>query len=452
MRDWLPEGHLAWTVLDAVDVLDLSALTGSYRLGGRGRRAYDPAMMLALLIYAYAVGESSSRRIEARCEHDVAFRVIAAGDAPDHSSIAGFRARHRDTFADLFVQVLRLCREAGLVKVGTIALDGTKMAANASSQANRSAAGIQAALDAGTRAGADGDAAVVAEQLRRAEATDAAEDAEFGSDRGDEPPPGMRDRSGRLSRFAEAATRIAAREAAEAAARDAAQARYEQKVAAREAYRAEHGRNPRGRPPKPPAAPDPGRKPCRANTTDPDSVVMPTRQGFIQGYNTQVVASEDQVILDSAVVTDTNDTAQLAPMTRAALIMLRLLGLEVPHTVLADAGYWNTTAITDLDTAHDHGLGPEPVVPPDRAALRPEPGEHDPKRQSTRARRMRERLREPERRTHYQRRSAIIEPVFGQIKQRTGDRFRLRGLTAVNAEFKLIAMTHNLLKLHVATG
>src|SRR5205823_6353831 len=138
----LPEGHLAWTVIDAVETLDLTALIAGYRLGGRGRRAYDPAMMLSLLIYAYAVGQTSSRQIERSCEHDVAFRVITANQVPDHDTIAAFRVRHRELFTELFVQVLGLCRAAGMVRVGTIAIDGTKLAANASSRANRTAAGI----------------------------------------------------------------------------------------------------------------------------------------------------------------------------------------------------------------------------------------------------------------------------------------------------------------------
>jgi transposase len=143
MRDWLPAGHLAWTVIDAVELLDLTALISSYRLGGRGRRAYDPTMMLTLLVYGYCCGQTSSREIERLCEHDAAFMVITGNQRPDHDTVAAFRVRHRDALKDLFTQVLVLCRAAGLVRVGTISLDGTKMRANASSWANRTAAGIE---------------------------------------------------------------------------------------------------------------------------------------------------------------------------------------------------------------------------------------------------------------------------------------------------------------------
>ena len=213
VRDWLPEGHLAWTVIDAVEMLDLTALISTYRLGGRGRRAYDPTMMLTLLIYAYAVGQTSSRQIERSCEHDVAFRVITANQRPDHDTIAAFRVRHREVFKDLFVQVLALCRAAGLVRVGTIAVDGTKLGANASSRANRTAAGIEKSL-----AGLEELDGVVEQRLGQAESVDAAEDTEHGpGSRGDEPPEDMSDHRRRRAALQAAKAELEARQRAAAA-------------------------------------------------------------------------------------------------------------------------------------------------------------------------------------------------------------------------------------------
>ncbi len=444
VRDWLPAGHLAWTVIDAVETLDLTALISAYRLGGRGRRAYDPAMMLTLLIYGYAVGQTSSRQIERSCEHDVAFRVITANQCPDHDTIAAFRTRHRDVFAELFTQVLVLCRAAGLVRVGTIAVDGTKLAANAASRANRTAAGIEKSL--AELAG------VVEERLGQAEAADAAEDAEHGPGRrGDEPPQDMGDHSRRRSALLRAKETLEAREQEAAAAQRAREDRYEQKVAAREAHKTAHGTYPKGRPPEAPAAP--GGKPMRVNTTDPDSRTQRTSKGFLQGFNAQATVSDDQVVIAVEVVDQTNDAGQLTPMIDAAIDNLDRAGITDPvTTALADGGYFHSGQITKLNRAHREGHGPEVLVPPDRDSLRDPDQQHPPLRQSPITKQMRERLAEPEPRARYRRRQAIVEPVFGQIKNRITDRFRLRGLPAVRSELTLIAVAHNLLKLHAAAG
>lgn len=444
VRDWLPEGHLAWTVIDAVETLDLAALISSYRLGGRGRRAYDPTMMLSLLIYAYAVGATSSRQIERSCEHDVAFRVITANQVPDHDTIAAFRVRHREVFKDLFVQVLAVCRAAGLVRVGTIAVDGTKLAANAASRANRTAAGIDKAL-------AELEGAVEA-RLGQAESIDAAEDAEHGPGRrGDEPPEDLTDRRRRRAALRAAKVEIDAREQAAAAEQVARQQRYEQKLTARQAHKTTHGAYPQGRPPVEPAAP-PG-KPLRVNTTDPDSRPQRTSRGFLQGFNAQAVVAEDQLIVAVEVVDQTNDAGQLAPMTHAARANLEQAGIAEPvEVVLADAGYFHAGQLADLHTAHRDHAGPEALVPPDRDALRDPDQQQPPRRPSTTARQMRARLAEPDQRARYRRRQAIVEPVFGQIKNRITTRFRLRGLPAVRSELTLIATAHNLLKLHTATA
>ena len=444
VRDWLPAGHLAWTVIDAVETLDLTALISVYRLGGRGRRAYDPAMMLTLLIYSYAVGQTSSRQIERSCEHDVAFRVITANQHPDHDTIAAFRTRHRDVFAELFTQVLVLCRAAGLVRVGTIAIDGTKLAANAASRANRTAAGIDKALAelAGT----------VEERLAAAESADAAEDTEHGPGRrGDEPPEDMKDHSRRRAALQRAKQELEAREQEKADAAQAREDRYEQKLAAREAHKTAHGTYPKGRPPEPPA--DPAGKPLRVNTTDPDSRTQRTSKGFLQGFNAQATVSDDQVVIAVEVVDQTSDCGQLSPMIDAALGNLDRAGIGEPvEVVLADAGYFHSGQIADLNSAHGEGRGPEVLVPPDRDSLREPEHQDPPLRQSAVTRAMRERLAEPEQRARYRRRQAIVEPVFGQIKNRITDRFRLRGLPAVRSELTLIAVAHNLLKLHAAAG
>lgn len=452
VRDWLAEDHLAWTVIDAVEALDRTALIAAHPLGGRGRRAYDPTMMLTLLIYAYAVGVRSSRQIEARCQTDVAFRVIAANQRPDHDTIAAFRTRHRDAFAALFTQVLGLCAEAGLVAVGVISIDGTKLRADASGAANRSAAG----LDTELAKMADTAQAVVTD----AEQIDAAEDAEHGAGRrGDEPPAGMRGREQRRARFAEARERLAAQEAAKQTEALEAQARHEQRLAEREAERVARGRSRPGPAPHPPqlaarsgSARDEQRRVPRVNTTDPDSRPMRTAHGFVQGFNAQTVVSDDQIILATDVVTDANDSAQLAPMTTAALANLHTAGIETPvETVLADTGYFNRAQLAALDTAHQQHGGPEPLVPPDRDALRA-PDQQTPHPQATtRSRAMRKRLADPAARQLYRRRAITVEPVFGQIKNLLGDRFLLRGLDQVRAEFTLIATAHNLRKLHTAT-
>jgi transposase len=471
IRDWLPEGHLAWMLIDAVEALDLTALISVYRLGGRGRRAYDPTMMLTLLIYAYCGGQTSSREIERLCERDAAFMVITGNQHPDHDTIAAFRVRHRDALKDLFTQVLTLCREAGLVQVGTISLDGTKMRANASSWANRTAAGIERTLDAraAARAGtASGPAegagqpqgqgqgefdlgAVVEDRLVEAETVDAAQDAEHGPGRrGDEPPEDMNHPDRRRARFQQALGKIRARDAAAAAEAHARQNRYEQATAAREAHKAEHGTYPKGRPPTEPTAPEPGR-PTRANTTDPDSRPQRTAQGFLQGFNAQAVVSDDQVVIAVEVVDAPNDSGQLAPMTRAALENLTEAGISDPvETVLADAGYFHPGDLDELHTAAREHHGPQPLVPPNRDALRDPDQQQPPHRQSPRAQAMRQRLADPEQRARYRRRGATVEPVFGQIKTRIADRFRLRGFDNIRAELTLIAIAHNMRKLHAA--
>jgi transposase len=395
MTEWLPAEHQVWLVLDVVDQLDLSVLTGRHPRGGPGRRAYDPAMMLALLVYGYATGVRSSRAIERACHTDVAFRVVCAQDPPDHIQIARFRQRHLDAFEDLFAQVLMVCARAGYVRLGIVAVDGTKIAANAS-------------IDAGHERGWY--AAKAAEITAQAARVDAAEDAEFGPDRrGDEPPDGMSGRGAagraeRAARLRRCLDEITAAEAGRAELTVAEKQAAVEYLAAARSGRARPGGPPRGTDmvavaearaeryasrygpehrftrrarrlldqarATPPATPAPA-KPCRhgthcrrrgclpapiqRNSTDPDSRLMPTRKGFIQGYNAQLAASADHFIIAADLVQDTGDVEQLQPMLTQAARTADALRPHRPDpatthaaigTVLADSGYCSHTNLT----------------------------------------------------------------------------------------------------------
>src|SRR6266498_131489 len=326
LREWLPEDHLAWFVLDAVDEIDLSGFYGAYREDGWGRAAFEPAMMLALLLYAYAVGERSSRGIERRCREDVAFRVLTANRIPDHATIARFRARHEQALADTFVQALTLCARAGLVSVGVVALDGSLLAGNASPGATRSYASIRSEVE---------------RMLAEAAQADAAEDAQLGEARGDELPAALADRGSRRERLRRCREELEREEAG-------AQATYQANVARRADWEAEHGRKLTGRKPTPPDPESLAKR--RMNTTDPDTRMMKRIGGrSVQGYNVQVVAGPKQIILAAQVAQSVNDSNQLAPMiTRAAAELVRA-GIEEPiGTVLADGGYWNTSQIREV--------------------------------------------------------------------------------------------------------
>jgi transposase len=416
LRDWLPEGHLAWFVLDAVEQMSLAAFYEDYRADGDGRPAHDPAMMVALVLYAYAVGERSLRGIERRCSEDVAFRVIAGNLAPDHSTIARFLGRHRDRLEGLFGQVLALCARAGLVRAGTVALDSTKIAANASGLANR---GYQQ---------------IAREIFAEAAAVDAAEDELFGAARGDELPPELADPKTRKQRLRAAKAELEAEWEAE-------RAEYRAMLERRAAHEARTGRRPPGRPPVRDMSGDP---PRRINVTDPDSRPVKTPRGFIQGYNAHAVATEDQIIIAADVTTGTRDQGHLEPMIATAAAELIAAGCDHrTDVVLADAGYWVGGQIERLT-----GAGMTVLIPPD-AHSRAAP---NPRRRGGLYQRMRDRLASDEGATLYKRRMAIIEPIFGQTKHnRRADRFQRRGLPAVRSEWRLITATHNLLKLWRAT-
>ena len=419
LREWLPEDHLAWFVLDAVDEIELSAFYGAYREDGWGRAAFEPAMMVALLLYAYAVGERSSRGIERRCREDVAFRVITANRVPDHATIARFRARHEQALAATFTQVLALCARAGLVSVGVVALDGSLLAGNASAGATRSYATIRAEVE---------------RMLAEAAEADAAEDECLGEARGDELPAGLSDPRSRRERLRRCKQQLEAEEAD-------AQAAHQENLGWRAAWEAEHGRRLGGRKPTPPAADALAAR--RINTTDPDTRLMKRRGGrAVQGYNAQVVASPEQVIIAAQLTQAHNDSDQLAPMVANAAETLRDAGIQEPiGIVLADGGYWNSAAISNV---REQGID---VLIPTRDRRRTRPRTLSPP-QGAEAQRIEAVLSRPEGQLLYRRRQQIVEPVFAHTKYiRRTDRFLRRGLTACQAEWQLIAATHNLLKL-----
>jgi hypothetical protein len=303
-------------------------------------------MMVALLLYAYAVGERSSRAIERRCREDVAFRVITTNRIPDHATIARFRARHEQALANTFVQVLVLCAKAGLVSVGLVALDGSLLSGNASPGATRSYATIREELE---------------RMLAQAAEADAAEDERLGDARGDELPAELSDPRSRRERLRRCKEQLEAEQADE-------QAAHQENLAWRAAWETEHGRKLAGRKPTPPAADALATR--RINTTDPDTRMMKRAGGrSVQGYNAQVVASPEQVIIAAQVTQSHNDSDQLAPMVACAADMLRDAGIQEPiGIVLADGGYWNSPAITNVREQGIDVLIPHPRPPTHQTA------------------------------------------------------------------------------------
>jgi Transposase domain (DUF772)/Transposase DDE domain len=390
-----------------------------YRADGSGRPAHDPAMMVALLLYAYAVGERSSRVIERRCMEDVAFRVIAANRAPDHTTISRFRQRHAERLAELFVQVLALCAKAGMVKVGTVAVDGTKVAANAGISANRTYEKIREEVEG---------------ILAEADQVDAAEDERFGDARGDELPAELADPVTRRERLERAQRELEAEQAARVADHQAMLAR-------RAEYAERTGRKPMGRTP----GDGPGQTPpadAKRNITDPDSRIMRERGGLVQAYNAQALVGEGRVIVAADVAISPNDSNQLVPMLDAARENLGAIGhQEKVRCVLADGGYWNHDDIAKVRQSKTTVVIPT-RDPHHKGARKKAP------HQGPEADRINKILATAAGKRLYRRRAELVEPVFAHTKHtRRIIRFSRRGHTAVRAEWRLIAATHNLLKL-----
>ena len=429
--EWVPEGDLAHFVSDLVEeALDLGPIYASYE-SERGHPPYDPRLMLKLLIYGYATGTCSSRKLEAATYRDVAVRMLCADQHPDYRSIARFRERHSEALADLFGETLRLCSEAGLLKLGSLALDGTKLRANASRHKAMSYQRMQ-------RAEAEL-AAEVSTLLAEAADTDRAEDELYGPDRrGDELPDELARRESRLKRIREAKATL------EAEARE--------REEARRAEMAAEGRVPR-RPPRgrDPFAPKPAEQ---RNFTDPDSKIMKTSSGaFEQCYNGQaVVDSHAQVIVASELSNLAPDTSQLKGALDQLRQNLTAIEAELPQgaTLSADAGYLSED---NIKTTSDRGLDPHIATGRHKHSDPPiSPRGRIPK-DATPKQRMARKLKTKRGRTVYAKRKTIVEPVFGQMQTVQGARqLLLRGEAKARAQWRFHCAVHNLLKLHRAGG
>jgi transposase len=488
VREWLPADHLAWFVIDAVAEVDLAAFYCAYRADGHGRAAYEPSLMVALVLYAFATRQRSSRAIERHCRQDVAYRVITGNLIPDHATIARFICRHEEALAGLFGEALRLCERAGLVRPGVVSIDGTRIAGNASPEVN-------CEFDR-----------IAREIVAEARATDEAEDELYGEARGDELPEQLHTPEGRREFFRQAkqqrrreeqgagltdapeaqrsgelaleldAERIVARTQGREGwlregkrqleqhrwrhpdpiprsrrerlllAAERLEAELDTERRANEAY--EHyrvtardrlGRRPGGRadPYRPPAVPG-----GKVNLTDPDSRSIPIGFGFVQGYNAQAAVNERQIVLAAEITNSSTDFSQLDPMVTATLEELERVGVgELPEAVAADAGYWNEQHMDEV-TANKH----IPVlIPPDKGSR----GSPRPGWTGGRYAWMRSVLATEHGRRRYRKRKQTVEPLFGNTKHNSGvHRFHRRGRVKVRTEWRLLMMTHNLTKLH----
>jgi transposase len=426
--EWVPERHLARFIVEVIDRLDLSAMSQSYR--GTGSASYHPALLLGLLVYGYATGVFSSRKLERATYDSVAFRFIAANDHPDHDTIATFRRRFLKEIEGLFVQVLALAREMGMLKMGTVALDGTKIHANASRHSALSyehASKIEAQLKA-----------EVADLLARAEAADKADVPD-----GMSLPEELERRETRLAKLDEARAKIEAR-AKERYEREKAE--YEAKLAAREAKVKATGKKPGGKPPQPPAE---GALPTdQINLTDEESRIMPVAGGgFEQCYNAQaVVATDSLLVIAAQVVQAPNDKQQVEPMLKQIEALPAELGK--PDTLLADTGYFSEANVMLCAAAQI-----DPVIARDRQSHHPSLAERLAKappapENPTPLEAMSHRLQTPEGKRLYALRKQTPEPVFGIIKSVMGFRqFLLRGLEKVRGEWSLVTMSWNIKRM-----
>ena len=438
--DRLPEGDLVFFLLDAIPRLDLDPFYASYEAETRGQPPFDPALLVCLLVYSYAVGVFSSRKIALACERNLAFLAIAGDDRPDFRTISDFRKEHLNAFADLFIEVLRLAHEAGLVQLGLFATDGSKLPGNASRHKAMSY-GYMTKEEQRLKA-------EIKDLLARAQQTDEAEDAALGSRRGDELPDELRFREQRLARIQQAKARL------EEQARAAAEAE-RQRQAEAEAQRQRAGRRRPGKPPAPPSeVPD---DKAQTSFTDPELKIMPQgNKGWEYGVNAQVVVDDAaQVIVACDAVTQTNDKQQAVPMARQALANLEGAGIQrrrdasdrVEKVVsVGDSGYFSASAVEGLEA-----LGFDPYLATGRqrhhggggaAAVVAEAGP------GSAAEGMRAKLQTAVGGAVYGLRKGVVEPVFGQIKgARAFRRFSLRGLEKIRGEWRLVCLSHNLLKV-----
>ena len=413
LQEWLPEDHLAYFISDVVEQMDLSEITARYEGESRGGPPYHPRMMVKVLLYGYCVGVSSSRRIAQRLVEDVAFRVLAANNTPDFRTISDFRKDNLEALSGLFVQVLALCRQSGLVKLGHVALDGTKVKANASKHK---------AMSYGRMKEKEGQLEVeVEELLRRAQEVDDDEDRRYGEGkRGDELPQELSFREGRLEKIRKAMAEL----------------EFEAQAAAEQAD--VEGKENTGRSVVP-------EDKAQRNFTDAESRIMPAPGGrdFVQAYNCQAVVDQEyQVIVAARATNRSSDKQQAVTMMEETVANVG----AVPREASADAGYYSAQAVAELEA-----MGVDPFIAPEKTrhgrSVPPAPRGRIPSHLSARDR-MRRKLQTKRGRQRYALRMHTVEPVFGQIKQGRGFRqFLLRGLEKVDGEWSLICTGHNLLKL-----
>jgi transposase len=427
LHEWVKEDSLERFVSDVVDHLDeageLTAFYASYRTDGWGHPAYHPMMLLKVLLYGYAIGVRSSRKLATALERDIAFRYLAANLQPDHRTISDFRKNHREAFEELFKRIVELCREAGLAKMGRVAIDGRRVKGDAALDRNRTRKQIEQEIR---------------QILDEAERIDAEEDEKYGPDRrGDELPEELRTREGRLRKLKEARARL---DAEEQALKEAQAAKIEE----RKREERETGRKKRGRKPKPldEIELDADRK---VNLTDPESQILSTRKGWVQGYNGQIMVDcTSQVIVAQHVTNAATDVHQLGPLLEGC----EEVNGARPSEVLADAGYWSEDNVEQeanentelfIATTKDWKRRKELAeLGPPRGRI---PKDYGPKE------RMERKLRTKRGREIYKERSSNVEPVFGQMVMRGLGDFLLRGVDGAATEWSLFSGTHNLLKL-----
>jgi transposase len=422
-RDWLPENHLVYFLLDVVPQMNLQPLLQPYQAEERGQPPYHPTMLTTLLLYGYATGTFSSRRLMSRCETDAAFRVIVGEDIPDFRTISDFRKRHLTALEGLFVEVLKLCAKAGLVKVGRIALDGSKVKANAS---RHKAMSYDYMLKEEQRLQGE-----IKGLLAQAEEADQEEDQTYGRERrGEELPKELARREQRLQRIQEAKTTL------EAEAREQARAT--------EAERQQQGKPPAGNDPEQ-AKPEPK---TQYNFTDPESKIMKvSNKGWDQCLNAEVVVNEHQIIVAADVTDETNDKKQVQPMIEQTQHNVAVAGVtEKVKEMVADSGFYSEANVEYLE-----GQEIDPFIATERLKhhekIEAVPRGRCPQGMTAKQR-MARKLRTKKGRERYARRKGMVEPVFGQVKHGRGFRqFLLRGKKQMRSEWRLVSLTHNLLKL-----
>ena len=457
--DWLQADHLAYFILDTVALLDLSLITAHYEREGRGFPPHDPRMMTALLLYSYCVGLPSSRKIEQRTHEDIAFRILAGNTHPDHTCISEFRRIHLPALSAMFVQVLKLCQRMGLVKLGVVALDGTKLKANASKHKAMSLARMKQEQERLEKQ--------VAELLAAAEAADAQEDAQYGKHRrGNELPEELRHAQSRLARIRAAQAELEAEAAAQAEEKEESQsedaqvavaldemARIEAASALSHRKKESDDREEDPKPPLIPAALPKNRIPvdkhgtpkgtAQRNFTDAQSRIMVDKGAFVQAYNGHIaVDSEHQIIVAAGLSNQAPDTEYFIPMLDRVLAGCE----QIPDAALADAGFFS-----DANVRRAQARGVDVYIAPARTPHgEKEPPSDGKPSASAMKEAMRVKLSTEQGDALYRRRKAIVEPVIGQIKNRGLGRLSLRGLHSAQHEWSLIALSHNLLKLHNA--